>query len=216
MNPVAVCPTRSAIISSAPQQGAAVNRISSADANARFRSVVLPHLDDAYSLARWLTGSRADSEDVVQDACLRALRGIGNFCNGNARAWVLTIVRHTAYDWLHRNRPAVVVLVEDVEAVKRTQSIEWDVETPEAALIAQDDATLLEAAIAALPAPFRETLMLREVQELGYREIAEVTGVSIGTVMSRLARARHRLIPTMTKGGPGQIGWSGRSAAALG
>src|SRR5438046_2628445 len=83
-------------------------------------------------------------------------------------------------------------------------------------IIAQDDATLLEAAIAALPAPFRETLMLREVQELGYREIAEVTGVSIGTVMSRLARARHRLIPTMTKGGPGQIGWSARSAAALG
>jgi len=216
MKPLAVCPTRSATISSAPQQRAAVNRISSADANARFRSVVLPHLDDAYSLARWLTGSRADSEDVVQDACLRALRGIGNFCNGNARAWVLTIVRHTAYDWLHKNRPAVVVLVEDVEAVKRTQSIEWDVETPETALIAQDDATLLEAAIAALPAPFRETLVLREVQELGYREIAEVTGVSIGTVMSRLARARRRLIPTMTKGGQGQIGWSARSAAALG
>ena len=216
MNSVAVYPTRSATISSAPQQGAAVNRISSGDANARFRSVVLPHLDDAYSLARWLTGSRADSEDVVQDACLRALRGIGNFCNGNARAWVLTIVRHTAYDWLHKNRPAVVVLVEDVEAVKRTQSIEWDVETPETALIAQDAATLLEAAIAALPAPFRETLVLREVQELGYREIAEVTGVSIGTVMSRLARARRRLIPTMTKGGQGQIGWSARSAAALG
>jgi len=216
MKPLAVCPTRSATISSAPQQRAAVNRISSADANARFRSVVLPHLDDAYSLARWLTGSRADSEDVVQDACLRALRGIGTFCNGNARAWVLTIVRHTAYDWLRKNRPAVVVLVEDVEAVKRTQSIEWDVETPETALIAQDAATLLEAAIAALPAPFRETLMLREVQELGYREIAEVTGVSIGTVMSRLARARRRLISTMTKGGPGQIRWSARSAAALG
>ena len=216
MKPVAVCPTRSATISSAPQQGAAVNRISSADANARFRSVVLPHLDDAYSLARWLTGSRADSEDVVQDACLRALRGIGNFSNGNARAWVLAIVRHTAYDWLHKNRPAVLVLVEDVEAVKRTQSIEWDVETPETALIAQDDATLLEAAIAMLPTPFRETLMLREVQELGYREIADVTGVSIGTVMSRLARARRRLISTMTKGEPGQIGWSARSAAALG
>ncbi len=216
MNSVAVYPTRSATISSAPQQGAAVNRISSGDANARFRSVVLPHLADAYSLARWLTGSRADSEDVVQDACLRALRGIGNFSNGNARAWVLTIVRHTAYDWLHKNRPAVVVLVEDVEAVKRTQSIDWDVETPETALIAQGDAALLEAAIAALPAPFRETLVLREVQELGYREIAEVTGVSIGTVMSRLARARRRLISTMTKGGPGQIRWSARSAAAHG
>src|SRR5437762_7636265 len=139
MNSVAVYPTRSATISSAPQQGAAVNRISSGDANARFRSVVLPHLADVYSLARWLTGSRADSEDVVQDACLRALRGIGNFCNGNARAWVLTIVRHTAYDWLRKNRPAVVVLVEDVEAVKRTQSIEWDVETPETALIRSEE-----------------------------------------------------------------------------
>jgi len=216
MNSVAVYPTRSATISSAPQQGAAVNQMSSGDANARFRSVVLPYLDDAYSLARWLTGSRADSEDVVQDACLRALRGIGNFSNGNARAWVLTIVRHTAYDWLHKNRSAVLVLVEDVEAVKRTQSIERDVETPETALIAQDDATLLEAAIAALPAPFRETLLLREIQELGYREIAEVTGVSIGTVMSRLARGRRRIMSMMTKGGPGQIRWSARSAAALG
>jgi RNA polymerase sigma-70 factor (ECF subfamily) len=205
MDSVAVCPPRSATISFAPRQGAALNRISSGDANARFRSVVLPHLDDAYALARWLTGSRADSEDVVQDACLRALRGIGNFSNGNARAWVLTIVRHTAYSWLHKNRPAALVPVEDVEAVKRTQSIELDVETPETALIAQDDATLLEAAIAALPAPFRETLLLREVQELRYREIAEVTGVSIGTVMSRLARARGRLSSIMTNGGPRQI-----------
>jgi len=181
-----------------------VNRIRSRDANARFRSVVLPHLDDAYALARWLTGSRADSEDVVQDACLRALRGIGNFSNGSARAWVLTIVRHTAYTWLHKNRPAAVVLVEDFEAVNWTQSIELDVETPETALIAQDDATLLEAAIATLPAPLRETLVLREVQELSYREIAEVTGVPIGTVMSRLARARGRIISIMTSGGPRQ------------
>ena len=193
MDSVAVCPTRSATISSAPLQEAAVKRISSGDANARFRSVVLPHLDDAYALARWLTGSRADSEDVVQEACLRALRGIGNFSNGNARAWVLTIVRHTAYSWLHKNRPAAVVLVEDFEVVNCTQSIKLDVETPETALIAQDDATLLKAAIAALPAPLRETLVLREVQELSYREIAEVTGVPIGTVMSRLARARALL-----------------------
>jgi RNA polymerase sigma factor (sigma-70 family) len=200
MNSLAVCPTHSATISSAPQ-GAAVNRISSGNANARFRSVVLPYLDDAYTLARWLTGSRADSQDVVQDACLRALRGIGNFSNGNARAWVLTIVRHTAYTWLHKNRPAALVPVEDIEAVERTQSIELDVETPEKALIAQDDATLLEAAIATLPAPLRETLLLRELHELSYREIAEVTGVLIGTVMSRLARARDRIISIMTTGG---------------
>ena len=90
---------------------------------------MLPYLDDAYTLARWLTGSRADSQDVVQDACLRALRGIGNFSNGNARAWVLTIVRHTAYTWLHKNRPAALVPVEDIEAVEHTQAIELDVET---------------------------------------------------------------------------------------
>ena len=180
-----------------------MNRISSRDANARFRSVVLPHLDDAYALARWLTGSRADSEDVVQDACLRAVRGIGRFSNGNAHAWVLTIVRHTAYSWLHKNRPATLVPVDDIEAVKHTQSIELQVETPETALIAQDESTTLEAVIAALPAPFRETLALREVQGLSYREIAKATGVSIGTVMSRLARARGRIISIMRTAGVG-------------
>jgi RNA polymerase sigma factor (sigma-70 family) len=197
MQSVAVRPTRSATTLAAPVQEAAVKRISSGDANARFKSVVLPHLDDAYALARWLTGSRADSEDVVQDACLRALRGIGGFSHGNARAWVLTIVRHTTYSWLHTNRPAAVVLVEDFEAIERTHSTALDAETPETALIAQEDGTLLETAIAALPAPLRETLVLREIQGLSYREIAEVTEVSIGTVMSRLARARGRVISIM-------------------
>jgi RNA polymerase sigma factor (sigma-70 family) len=192
-------PYCSATIATAPQQRAAGGRVPSGDDHARFRSVVLTHLDDAYALACWLTGSRTDSEDVVQDACLRALRAIGGFSNGNARAWLLTIVRHTAYDWLRKNRPAAVTLVEDLEAVERAQTGEPDPETPETALIAQDDATQLEAAIAALPAPFRETLVLREVQELTYREIAEVTGVSTGTVMSRLARARRRLGAIMAK-----------------
>jgi RNA polymerase sigma factor (sigma-70 family) len=186
------------VLPPAPQR-AAVNRIGAGDDHARFSRVVLPHLDDAYALACWLTGSRTDSQDVVQDACLRALRGISGFSNGNARAWVLTIVRHTAYGWLHKNRPAALALVEDLDAVERAQSSEseLDVETPESALIAQDDATQLEAAIAALPAPFRETLVLRELRGLSYCEIAEVTGVSIGTVMSRLARARHRLVVMM-------------------
>jgi RNA polymerase sigma factor (sigma-70 family) len=199
MNSFAIRPTCSGIIPSAPPQKAGVNRISSRDDVARFKSVVLPHLADAYALARWLTGNRVDAEDVVQDACLSAFRGIGNFSNGNARAWVLTIVRHTAYDWLHKNRPAALVLVEDFEGVQGAQSGEPGVETPETALIAKADAGLLEAAIAALPAPFRETLVLRDVQGLAYREIAEVTQVPIGTVMSRLARARHRLIATLAK-----------------
>jgi RNA polymerase sigma factor (sigma-70 family) len=197
MQSVAVRPTHSATGLSAPMQEAAVKRISSEDANARFESVVLPHLDDAYALARWLTGSRADSEDVVQDACLRALRGIGGFSHGSARAWVLTIVRHTTYSWLHKNRPAAVATVEDFEAIECIHSTALDAETPEAALITQENGTLLETAIAALPAPLRETLVLREIQGLSYHEIAEVTAVSIGTVTSRLARARGRIISIM-------------------
>ena len=102
INSFATHQTCSRTISSAPEQNLGVNRISSGDDDARFKSVVMPHLADAYALARWLTSNRADAEDVVQDACLRAFRGIGNFSNGNARAWVLTIVRRTAYDWLPR------------------------------------------------------------------------------------------------------------------
>jgi RNA polymerase sigma factor (sigma-70 family) len=184
-------------------QGAALNATTlSNDDNARFKSVVLPHLDDAYGLARWLTGNRTDAEDVVQEACLRAFRGIANFSNGSARAWVLTIVRHAAYDWLRKNRPAAVVLVEDLEGVERAQSRELHVETPETALMAKDDTKLLEAAIAALPEPFRETLILRDVQGLSYGEIAEVTGAPVGTVMSRLARARGRLLLVAAKSEP--------------
>jgi RNA polymerase sigma factor (sigma-70 family) len=111
---------------------------------------------------------------------------------------VLTIVRHAAY-WLRKNRPAALVLVEDLEAVQRAQVCGPDTETPEAALITKADAGLLQAAIATLPAPFRETLVLRDLQGMTYREIAEVTEVPIGTVMSRLARARHRLIAIIAK-----------------
>ncbi|HZO47857.1 MAG TPA: sigma-70 family RNA polymerase sigma factor [Xanthobacteraceae bacterium] len=174
----------------------------------RFRQVVLPYLADCYALARWLTGDRADAEDVVQDACLRALRGIGGFAGTNARAWTLTIVRNTAYSWLRKNRPAALVVVEDLEALERGQAgcsahvADHRAETPEALLIAKTEAARLERAIAALPIPFRETLVLRDVQGLGYREIAEITGVPVGTVMSRLARARSRLIATMGPDAP--------------
>ena len=176
-----------------------MGRESSDDDRARFARVVLPHLADAYALARWLTGNRADAEDVVQDACLRAFRGIGGFGGVNARAWLLTIVRHAAYTWLGRNRSASLLMVDDLEAVEQRQAssggaFDQGPQTPEAALIAKADARRLEAAIAELPVPFRETLVLRDVQGLDYREIAEVTKVPIGTVMSRLARARQRLI----------------------
>jgi RNA polymerase sigma-70 factor (ECF subfamily) len=162
----------------------------------RFTSVVLPHLDAAYNLAHWLTGNRTDAEDVVQEASLRAFRAIRGFAGSSARGWVLSIVRNTAYSWLRKNRPTAVVAVEDLEAVEiaLAKRGDLDADTPEAALIAQTDAKQLRAAIAALPMPFRETLVLRDIEGLDYREIAEATEVPIGTVMSRLARARGRLI----------------------
>jgi RNA polymerase sigma factor (sigma-70 family) len=170
------------------------------DSKTRFANVVIPHLDDAYGLARWVTGNRADAEDVVQEACLRAFRGITGYSGGNGRAWVLAIVRNAAYDWLRRNRSPTVVHVDDLEAVERMQAPD-DAATagddPEAALIARADEARLEAAIAGLPTVFRETLVLRDVQGLDYREIATITGVPIGTVMSRLARARGRVIATL-------------------
>jgi RNA polymerase sigma factor (sigma-70 family) len=175
------------------------NRRSDLDDNARFANVVMPHIDDAYRLAHWLTGNRTDAEDVVQDASLRAFRAISGFAGGSARAWVLSIVRNTAYPWLHKNRPATVITVEDLEVVELAHIIpgDPDAETPETELIAKTGAEQLRAAIAALPTPFRETLVLREIEGLDYREIAEVTEVPIGTVMSRLARARRRLIATI-------------------
>ena len=184
-------------------------RVSGEDEKALFARVVLPHLGDAFALARWLTGDRTDAEDVVQDACLRALRGIAGFSGGNARAWVLTIVRHAAYTWLGKNRPAALVVTDDLEAVERAAfsrggggGSEAAGETPEAALIAKAEAARLEAAIQKLPPPFRETLVLRDLQGLDYKEIAKVTGVPIGTVMSRLARARQRLMTMITKDEP--------------
>jgi RNA polymerase sigma-70 factor, ECF subfamily len=169
------------------------------DDNALFRTVVMPHIDEAYRLARWLTTNGTDAEDVVQDASLRAFRAIRSYAGGNPRAWLLSIVRNTAYSWLRKNRPATIVSVEDLEAVELEHGKldERHDETPESSLIAKVDAEQLRAAIAKLPAPFRETLVLRDIEGLDYREIAEATEVPIGTVMSRLARARRRLLEAL-------------------
>ena len=174
--------------------------LSGLDDNARFRNIVMPHIDEAYRLAHWLTGNRTDAEDVVQDASMRAFRAIRNYAGGGARSWVLSIVRNTAYSWLRKNRPAAVVTVEDLEAVELEQANpgDRDGDNPEAALIAKADADQLRTAIAALPTAFRETLVLRDIEGLDYREIAQATEVPIGTVMSRLARARHQLIAALT------------------
>ena len=170
------------------------------DGKTRFARIVLPHLADAYSLARWITGNRADAEDVVQEASLRAFRAIWDV-DANPRAWMLTIVRNTAFTWLRKNRPAALVAVEGLEEVEHARAAAGDVEaeTPETTLIAKADSAQLAAAIGALPTAFREALVLRDIHGLSYREIADVTGVPIGTVMSRLARARRRLMAQLGK-----------------
>ncbi|MES0056064.1 sigma-70 family RNA polymerase sigma factor [Mesorhizobium sp. M0078] len=128
----------------------------------RFGEVVMPHLADALSLARWLTGNATDAEDVVQDACVKAHANIASYAGGNARAWLLTIVGNSCYTWLARNRPRSIVSVGDLgdlDEVSAAHAVDLiESESPEASLIAKADVAALEAAIAALPQPFRETL----------------------------------------------------------
>ncbi|HEY4921215.1 MAG TPA: sigma-70 family RNA polymerase sigma factor [Xanthobacteraceae bacterium] len=179
--------------------------VSGEDDKARFDRLVLPHLSDAYSLARWITGNRADAEDVVQDACLRAFRAISS-ADVNPRAWMLAIVRNTAFTWMRKNRPAALVAVEDPAEIEQAPSTAVDdVATPETALIAKSEAAQLEAAIAQLPPVYREALVLRDIHGLSYREIARVTGVPIGTVMSRLARGRHRVLALLARSTPRNV-----------
>jgi RNA polymerase sigma-70 factor (ECF subfamily) len=121
-------------------------RVNGQDDQARFARVVLPHLADAYALARWLTGDGTDAEDVVQDACLRAFRGIAGFRERDARAWVLTIVHHTADSWLGKNRPATLVVTDDVEGIEGAETAGGDAEA-ETEMIAKADAVRLQAAI---------------------------------------------------------------------
>lgn len=170
---------------------------------ARFASLVLPYLSHAYRLARSLTGNHADAEDVVQDACMRAFRAIDTVADANARAWFLTIVHNAACSWLRKNRPSALIAVDDLAAVEEQSAKvrEHHGQTPETDLIAKSDRARLETAIARLSLPFRETLILRDIEGLNYREIAEVTGVPIGTVMSRLARARGQVIDMIGRNG---------------
>ena len=159
----------------------------------RFESVVLPHLDAAYALARWLTRNDADAADVVQEAMLRAFRYFDSYREGDAKSWLLRIVRRTSYSWLERNRPADVVPLDAEGHEEGGTGAPLAAGNTEALLQSRSDLRRLDVLVEALPAPLREVIVLRELHELGYREIAEVTGVPIGTVMSRLHRARSAL-----------------------
>lgn len=156
----------------------------------RFEELVLPHLDAGYNLARWLTRDVNDAEDVAQDACVRALKYVGTLRDGDARAWFLTIVRHAFYDWCGRNRPAEIVRDDGTTIDMAGDESAID---PEQAALRSAESRVLADAVAELPLVFREVLVLRELEELSYKEIARITDIPIGTVMSRLARARGLL-----------------------
>ena len=150
---------------------------------------MLPHLDAAYNLARWLAGNDHDAQDVAQEACLRALRFFGSFRGENARAWLLTIVRNTFYTWLRNNRrPENIVEIGD--EILAVEDVSVNAEILNSRL---GDAEAVRRAIEELPVEFREIVILREMEGFSYKEIAEVADVPIGTVMSRLTRARRQL-----------------------
>ena len=158
----------------------------------------LPHSDAAYNLARWLTRNDQDAEDVVQEAYMRALRFFDGFRGGEARPWLLAIVRHTCYSWLEKNRPAEVSAGYDDTADAERAGFDAGMlgaaaDNPEAIALRNAHRRILNQAIAALPLAFREVLILRELEDLSYKEIARVIDVPLGTVMSRLARARKLL-----------------------
>ena len=156
---------------------------------ARFEETALPHLDAAYTLARHLLRNEHDAEDVVQDAFLRAIRHFGGFRGGDMRAWLLTIVRNTCYSWLRRHRTDTQATEYDEMAHDAPRTVD----DPESEMLRGALREALDQAIANLPIEFREVVILRDVQGLSYSEIAEVAGIPVGTVMSRLSRARQRL-----------------------
>lgn len=160
------------------------------DADAgNFEQVVMPHLDAAYNLARWLLGNQNDTEDVVQEAYLRAFKFFSGYRGGNARAWLLAIVRNTTYSFLEKNRAN-----EGVEEFnEEVHSADLSAPQAEMALLQAADARALREALEGLPVNFREMIVLRELEDMPYKQIAEIMGIPIGTVMSGLARGREKL-----------------------
>jgi RNA polymerase sigma-70 factor (ECF subfamily) len=155
----------------------------------RFEQDVVQHLDAAYNLARWLTRSSQDAEDVVQEAFLRAFKYFNGYHGGNIRSWLLTIVRNTTYTWLQQNRSQDINTVSDDELT----NFESREASPETTLIQNVNKETISNALAALPTEYREILVLRELEGLSYKEISDITEIPVGTVMSRLSRARKRL-----------------------
>jgi RNA polymerase sigma-70 factor, ECF subfamily len=154
-----------------------------------FEQTILQHLDAAYNLARWLMRNDQDAQDAVQEACLRAFRFFPGFRGGDARAWLMKIVRNTCYTFLRTNRP----LQDATEFDETLLTLDYHAPNPEEVVLQNDSDTSVRKALETLPTSFREVLILREIEGMSYKEIAEITGMPTGTVMSSLSRARGRL-----------------------
>jgi len=179
-------------------------QLSSHGSTRRFGDLALPHLDSAYNLARWLTRDDHDAQDVVQDAYLRAFRSFGGFRGDHARPWLLAIVRNTCYSWLKQNRRAEVEVPydDDVHGGEGRGEAGGNgaIDANPASILARlDDVRLVDEALSRLPVGYREVVVLRDIEDLSYREIAEVAGLPMGTVMSRLARGRKLLVAHLTQ-----------------
>ena len=162
-----------------------------------FEEATLPHLRAAYNLARWLTRDQTDAEDVVQEAYLRAFKHFGSFHGGDGRPWLLAIVRNTAYTWMQHNRsPELTIPLDD-----ELHEIESKDLNPEGLLLQSADTQIVRQALEELPVEFREVIVLRELEGLSYKQIADVAEIPLGTVMSRLARARKRLQQSLASRG---------------
>ena len=167
----------------------------------RFQEIALPHLDAAYNLARWIARSDTDAQDIVQEAFLRAFKSFGGFRGTSARPWLLAIVRNTCYTWLRQHRgPRLEVPYDDAGSDEAAEPYPVDGDAnPEALLAASEERRTFDAALDSLPAEFREAVILRDVEDLSYKEIAAVAAIPIGTVMSRLARGRRMLFAALTR-----------------
>jgi RNA polymerase sigma factor (sigma-70 family) len=155
----------------------------------RFEEIALPHLRAAYNLARWLLRNDQDAEDVVQEAYLRAFKFFGGYRGGDSRTWLLTIVRNSCYSWLQRNRARE--LLDSIDESHEEAIV--DFANPELRLVRDADAQMVREALADLPLEFREVMVMREIEELSYKQISAIADLPIGTVMSRLGRGRKRL-----------------------
>ena len=161
----------------------------------QFEATILPHLDAAYNLARWITNNDQDAEDMVQESYLRAYKYFVGFHGANSRAWLLTIVRNTCYTWLRQNRPYTLIMELDEEIADEVS----DSFNPESHFQHHANDRLVRGALEGLPVEFRELIVLRELEGMSYKEISKIAGIPIGTVMSRLARARQRLKQDLAK-----------------